>query len=279
MVVPLDLGAVCHGALGLAFRSPAADEANLSLALEIARRCALFIESARLHRSEKAAIQSRDEVLAIVAHDLRNPLATMIYQLALLRRAPGQPEQRSMEGVEILEQTTKRMNRLLQDLLDISRFESGRLELDRSRVSPAEIIADVVRSQRQQVYAHALAFRTDVAPSLPDVWADRSRALQVFENLIDNAINVTSEGSISVGAKLDDTEVLFWVDDTGIGIEPEDISHVFDRFWQARRSRRGGAGLGLAIVREIVRAHGGRLWVDSEPGSGSTFFFTLPTPQ
>jgi len=127
-----------------------------------------------------------------------------------------------------------------------------------------------------QVQARSLELRVDVAPDLPDVWAERSRVLQVLENLIANAIKFTSAGSISVGAKVVGGEVAFWVADTGVGIETEHIAHVFDRFWQARRSQRSGAGLGLAIVRQIVEAHRGRLWVDSELGSGSTFWFTLP---
>ena len=277
MVVPLSIGDdACHGALGLASSSQPFEETDLPLALEIGRRCALFMENARLHRSEKAALQARDEVLAVVAHDLRNPLASMMFQLALLRRSPGEPERRSMEAVEALEHNAKRMRRILQDLLDVASFESGQLTLIRARVSPVEVIAEVSRSERVQVQARSLELRVDVAPDLPDVWAERSRVLQVLENLIANAIKFTSAGSISVGAKVVGGEVAFWVADTGVGIETEHIAHVFDRFWQARRSQRSGAGLGLAIVRQIVEAHRGRLWVDSELGSGSTFWFTLP---
>jgi signal transduction histidine kinase len=200
-----------------------------------------------------------------------------MFQLALLRRPPGQPERRSMESVEALEDAARRMSRILQDLLDVARFESGRFDLNRIRVSPAGVIAEVSRSQRQQVRSRSLDLLIEVAPGLPDVWADRSRVLQVFENLVDNATKFTTEGSISLGAKVEAAEVVFWVADTGVGIAAEDVPHVFDRFWQARRSQRSGAGLGLAIVREIVQAHRGRLWVVSALGSGSTFFFTLPT--
>jgi signal transduction histidine kinase len=277
MMVPLNIGETCQGALAMASGGHVYGETDLPLALEIGRRCALFIESARLHRSEKAAIQARDEVLAIVAHDLRNPLATMMFQLALLRRPPGKPERRSMESVEALEHAARRMSRILQDLLDVTRFESGQLVLVRSRVSPAEVIVEVSKSQRQHVSSRSLELFTDVAAPLPDVWADRSRVLQVLENLIGNATKFTVEGSVSLGAKADGGEVVFWVTDTGAGIAAEDIPRVFDRFWQARRAQRSGAGLGLAIVREIVHAHKGRLWVESTLGSGSTFFFTLPT--
>jgi PAS domain S-box-containing protein len=277
LVVPLDLGDACHGAMGLASSGQAFEEADIPLALEIGRRCALFIEGARLRRSEKTAIQARDDVLAVVAHDLRNPLASMMYQLDLLRHPTEIVEPRSIDPIGALEHAARRMSRILQDILDVSAFESGRLELIRARVSPAELIAEAGRSQREQVLSRSLELRTDVAAGLPDVWGDRSRLLQVFENLIGNATKFTTAGRISLGATGEGGEVVFRVADTGVGIAAEDISHVFDRFWQARRSRRGGTGLGLAIVREIVEAHRGRLWVDSKLGAGSTFFFTLPT--
>jgi signal transduction histidine kinase len=277
LLVPLTVGEACLGALGLASSERAFDETDLPLALEIGRRCALFIESARLHRSAKAAIEARDQVLAVVAHDLRNPLASMMFQLELLRRPPGKLERRSREPVDALEHAARRMGRILEDVLDVTRFEAGQLELNRGQVSPAEVIAEVSRSQWDQVWSESLELRTEVAPDLPDVWADRSRVLQVLENLIGNATKFTSEGSISLGAKAEGGEVVFWVADTGVGISAENIAHVFDRFWQAHRSRRSGAGLGLSIVREIVRAHRGRLWVESTLGSGSTFFFSLPT--
>jgi PAS domain S-box-containing protein len=277
LVVPLTVGDTSLGALALASSSRVFEEADLRLATEIGRRCALFIESARLHRSEKRALQARDEVLAFVAHDLRNPLANVMLQLALLQSPPGQPERRSTKPVEALERAAKRMNRILEDLLEVTKLESGRIELTRTRFAPGDVVAEVSLSQREQVHSQSLELRTEVAPDLPEVWADRSRVLQVFENLVGNAAKFTNEGTISLGARAQGSEVVFWVADTGVGIAAEDLAHVFDRFWQARGSKRSGAGLGLAIVREIVQAHRGRLWVDSQPGAGSTFFFSLPT--
>jgi PAS domain S-box-containing protein len=277
MVVPISVGDTCLGAMALASSTRTFDEADVHLAVEIGRRCALFIESARLHRSEKRAIQARDEVLAIVAHDLRNPLGNVMLQLELLRSPPGQPELRSMKPVDAIERAAKRMSRILEDLLEVTKLESGRIELTRTRLSPGEVIAEVSRSESEQVRSRSLELRTEAAAGLPDVWGDRSRVLQVFENLVGNAAKFTNEGSISLGARAEASEVVFWVADTGVGIAPEDLAHVFDRFWQARGVKRSGAGLGLAIVREIVLAHKGRLWVDSQPGAGSTFFFSLPT--
>jgi signal transduction histidine kinase len=124
----------------------------------------------------------------------------------------------------------------------------------------------------------AVELRLEMSQEIPDLWADRDRLLQVFDNLIGNAVKFTAPGGcITVGAGLRDGDALFWVSDTGPGIAMEDQPHVFDRFWQVRRTRRTGAGLGLAIVKGIVEAHGGRVWVESTPGRGSTFFFTIPT--
>jgi len=116
-----------------------------------------------------------------------------------------------------------------------------------------------------------------VPKQLPDVWADRDRMLQVFENLIGNATRFTKPGGrITAGAVQHDGQVLFWVKDTGEGISADDLPRVFERFWQRRKDDGGGAGLGLPIVKGLIEAHGGRVWVESSPGAGSTFYFTLP---
>jgi signal transduction histidine kinase len=137
-----------------------------------------------------------------------------------------------------------------------------------------------VEAQKLLASSASVELRIDVAPDLPEVWADRDRLVQVFENLIGNAVKLTKAGgSVTVGAAPRDGEVLFWVADTGVGIAAENLPHVFDRFWQAQKSGRRGAGLGLAIVKGIVEAHGGRIWVESTLGRGSTFFFTVPASR
>jgi signal transduction histidine kinase len=144
-----------------------------------------------------------------------------------------------------------------------------------------EVAAEAVEAQRMLTGAASVEIRLDAAEPLPEVFVDRHRVLQVFENLIGNALKFTPAGGrITVGAVAQSGAVLCYVRDTGPGIPAEAQPHLFDRFWQARRSgaqRRSGAGLGLAIVRGIVEAHGGRIWVESAPGEGSTFYFTLPT--
>jgi len=173
---------------------------------------------------------------------------------------------------------SSRMRRLIEDLIDVSRLEAGPLPLKHAALSSSEVLSDVRASQALLASTASLEFRLDVAPNLPDLWADRDRLLQVFENIIGNATKFTKPGGhIALAAKAGPNEVQFSVADTGCGIESEQLPHVFDRFWQTPEAKRGGVGLGLPIVKGIIEAHGGRVWVQSVPGQGSTFFFTIPT--
>jgi len=188
------------------------------------------------------------------------------------------PERRKRAPAEVIEDAASRMNRLIQDLLDVTSIEAGQLTIEGVRLSVAEIVSAAVDGHRALASSRSIELRLEMAQDLPEILADRDRLLQVFDNLIGNAVKFTAPGGcITVGAALRDTDVLLWVGDTGSGIAIEDQPHVFDRFWQARLSRRTGAGLGLAIVRGIVEAHGGRVWFESAPGRGSTYFFTVPT--
>ena len=250
---------------------------DLRLAEAVADRAAIAIENARLYRSSVSATQLRDQVLGVVAHDLRNPLSTILTQLWALRRHAPEPERRSLKPAEVIERAAKRMNRLIQDLLDVALMEAGQLTIERVRLSAGGLIVEAADMQRALASSSSLELRVEVDPDVPDVWGDRDRLLQVFENLIGNAIKFTKAGGrITAGATSRDNEVVFWVADTGCGIASENLPRVFDRFWQATRAGRQGAGLGLAITKGIVGAHGGRIWVESTAGSGSTFFFTIP---
>ena len=169
------------------------------------------------------------------------------------------------------------MNRLIQDLLDVASMEVGQLSVEPARVSTVQVVSDGLEAHQSAAAAASLDLRNELPPDLPELWADRDRLLQVFENLLGNALKFTKPGGrITVGAAPREGETLFWVADTGCGITCEDIEHVFDRFWQMRKAGRRGSGLGLAIVKGIVEAHRGRVWVESTPGRGSTFFFTIP---
>ncbi|MCC6554289.1 MAG: PAS domain S-box protein [Polyangiaceae bacterium] len=251
--------------------------ADLRFAEQVAQRAALAIDNAQLYAEARRAIQIRDDVLGVVAHDLRNPLGTILMQAALLRHSGAEPERRSRKSADSIERSVKRMNRIIEDLLDVTRMERGRLTVEQVRVSARQTVTDSAEAQAQLAAAASLDLRLDVARDVPEVWADRDRLLQVFENLIGNAIKFTGAGGvITVGAAPNNGDVMFWVADTGAGITPESLPHVFERFWQARKGERRGAGLGLPIVKGIVESHGGRIWVESTVGRGSTFFFTIP---
>jgi PAS domain S-box-containing protein len=252
-------------------------ESDLRLAEALADRAAMSIENARLYRVSVRATELRDQVLGVVAHDLRNPLAAILMQTSALKRQGPKLERRSEKPMEVIHRVAKRMNRLIQDLLDVARMEAGQLTIERARVSAGGLIAEAVDMQRPLASSSSLELRVEVDPDVAEVWGDRNRLLQVFENLIGNAIKFTQAGGrITAGATSRDEEIVFWVADTGGGIASENLPRVFDRFWTATRTGRQGAGLGLPITKGIVEAHGGRIWVESTVGSGSTFFFTIP---
>jgi signal transduction histidine kinase len=278
IVVPLVVRQKLVGAMVLvrSASSHAYAPADVRFAEQIAQRAALAIENARLYAEARRAVRARDEVLGIVAHDLRNPLGTILLQAERLRHPGAAPAHWS--PIDAIERSADRMSRLIQDLLDVTRMEAGRLSVERARVAAGELVGDCVEAQRPLAAAASVELRADVAGDLPELWADRHRLQQVFENLIGNAIKFTAPGgAIVVGAAPRDGAVLFRVADTGRGIAGEAVPHVFDRFWQAGKAGRRGAGLGLPIAKGIVEVHGGRIWVESTPGRGSTFFFTIPT--
>ena len=283
ILVPLSVHGRMLGVIALVSctESRAYGPSDMRLATEFALRSALAIENARLYSKVNQAIQARDDVLGIVAHDLRNPLGTILMQTHLLRRSEAEPERGSRRPAEVIERAANRMNRLIKDLLDVTRMEAGRLPLEQGRLSAAQVICESVDAQKSLAESASIELRCDCdveLQALPDVWGDHDRLLQIFENLIGNAIKFSNSGGhIAVGAMSRDRDVLFWVADTGPGIAPEALPHVFDRFWQAGQAKRTGAGLGLPIVKGLVEAHGGRVWVESDPGHGSTFFFTVPT--
>jgi PAS domain S-box-containing protein len=250
---------------------------DLRLAEKLARRAASSLDNARLYRAAKHAVRERDDVLSVVAHDLRNPLGAILMHARALQKGRPDAGPSASRPADLIERAASRMNRLIDDLLDVTRLETGRLSVERDRVPAARVVADAVDAHRAAAAASSCALGAELAPDLPDVWADRDRLLQVFENLVGNALKFTDPGGqITIGATPRDGELMFWVGDTGRGMSAEEVSHVFDRFWQARKADRRGAGLGLPIVKGIVEAHGGRIWVTSTPDYGSTFFFTLP---
>ena len=176
-------------------------EEDLAFTEQVAMRAALSIEKARLYRIAQEAIKLRDDVLNVVAHDLRNPLGTILLQAGLLRRRQAEGERRTTKPAEMIERAATRMNHLIQDLLDVARMEGGRLTIERSPLPVEQVIADAVQTQEPLAASASLELRLDLESDLPELWADRDRLLRVFENLIGNAIKFTEGGgSITVGA-------------------------------------------------------------------------------
>ena len=164
----------------------------------------MAIENARLYRSSVHATQLRDQVLGVVAHDLRNPLSAILMETSLLKRHGPEPERRSQEPVEVIRRAAMRMNRLIQDLLDIALMEAGQLTIERARLSAGGLIAEAVDMQRPLATSSSLELRVEVDPDIAEVWGDRDRLLQVFENLIGNAIKFTQAGGrITAGADIE----------------------------------------------------------------------------
>ena len=250
---------------------------DLPLFAELARRASLAIDNARLYLESQQAVRAREEVLAIVSHDLRNPLSAVTLGGSLLKMSQTLGDE-DREQVETIEASARRMSRLIEDLLDVTRLEGGkRLPIEPSTVTAAGLLAETEDLFRAQAAVGGVAMDFEVDPDMPPVRADHHRVMQVLSNLIGNSMKFTPAGGrISVRAKLVGDEVLFSTSDTGPGIPKENLGDIFSPYWQAKRAERLGAGLGLPIAKGIVEAHGGRIWVESEPGRGTDFYFTLP---
>jgi signal transduction histidine kinase len=246
--------------------------ADLPLFGEVARRASLSIDNARLYLESQQAVRAREEVLAIVSHDLRNPLSSIRLAASLVREQVGGT--RAVGLVERIDRSADQMNRLLGDLLDAARIEAGGLvgEPKPERLSP--IVDEACELFAIEASRRSISVGRRVPPVT--VLCERDLVIRVLANLLGNALKFTPPGgSISVFAEERDHEVEVRVSDTGCGMSAEDLEHVFDRYWQRYHSDRRGSGLGLYIARGIVEAHGGRIWVESELGVGTTFHFTL----
>jgi NtrC-family two-component system sensor histidine kinase KinB len=196
----------------------------------------------------------------------------------LLEGAAGPLEERQQEILDVCREDTARLDRLMRQLLDLSKIESGAAAPVRAAVRPSVLVRDAAESLRLQVEAKGLRLQVDAAPDLPAVFADRDQVERVIVNLVTNASRATPDGgTITVSASSRGHEVAFSVTDTGAGIPREYLAKVFEPFVQVPNAAAGGSGLGLTISRRIVEAHGGQLTAQSEPGQGSTFTFTIPT--
>lgn len=255
---------------------------DLALANELARQAALALDNARLYTEAQLATRARDDVLAIVSHDLRNPIHAIYMAASFLMDIL--PEESDVADVavsrrqsEVIQRAARRANALIGDLLDVTRIEAGRLTVNAQRVDARELLDDAMHDASPLARQKGLALGSHAPDRLPQVRADRERVAQVFSNLIGNAIKFSPQGGrVKVVAAVAEGAVLFSVTDSGPGVSAEDLPHLFDRYWQARETQHLGTGLGLFIARGIAEAHGGTLWAESQVGAGSTFHFTLP---
>ncbi len=228
----------------------------------------------RMYEEGQEAIVAREEVLKIVSHDLRNPLHTVAMAADLLIETAGLPDSQS-KHLRVILKSTDRMNRMIQDLLDVARMEAGTLRIKPQRVLIPKLFADVLEMMRPIAESHGQTIDSVADDTLPAVNVDAERTIQVFSNLIGNAVKFTPAGGlIVIKAERIGDKVRFAVVDSGPGIPPEQLPDIFGRFWQAQKDDRRGIGLGLTIAKSIVDAHGERIGVESRLGDGTEFWFT-----
>jgi signal transduction histidine kinase len=242
----------------------------------------------------EAANEAKSTFLASVSHELRTPLTSVLGFAKVIRRqleerilpnvdADDERTQRAIsqvrDNVDVIVQEGERLTTLVNNVLDLAKIEAGRFEWNMQPLSMAEVADRAMSATASLFESTDLELRRDIPDDLPQIVADRDGLMQVIINLLSNAVKFTEEGSVTCRASVTDEGVVVSVTDTGIGIAPANQPRVFDKFTQVGDTltdKPHGTGLGLPICREIVESHGGRIWVESEPGVGSTFSFVLP---
>lgn len=264
---------------------------------ELARTLkALDDASYRLERANEVLSRARDQAdearrikqqfAQTISHELRTPLNLIVGFSQLMAQSPERYGSTLpapyMRDLSVVYRNACHLQGLVNDVLDLARIEAMSMGLMVEEVRPEHLVREAVKTARSLVEARGLEMRTTIEPKLPTLWCDSTRIRQVLINLLNNAARYTESGSVSVSARRSDDSILFSVADTGIGIAANDLTRIFEDFEQAdgtSRRRHDGAGLGLAISRRFVELHGGRIWVESQQGQGSTFSFTIPLSQ
>ena len=291
---PMLLADAMFGALGVYARQTLAPDVRDTLRL-VASQIAVGIDreqraadrqrllAAEREARQKAehATQARDRLLAVVSHDLRNPLSSLFTAAALLVRSPSMSDDPHLRRhLDTIINSAGQMKRLVSDLIDLVSIEAGRLSFELKRQSVAQLVSQVAQSYAPMAEAKSIRLEATADDFLPEIQCDRGRILQVLSNLLGNAVKFTPEGgAISLRAFRGGSVVLLAVTDTGPGISEEEQRHVFDSYWQAKPGAGRGLGLGLSIAKALVESHGGRIWVESQPEHGSTFFVSLPAQE
>lgn len=279
IIAPMCVGARCVGAISFAHGESGRtyDANDLLMAEDLARRAAVAVENARLFEQAQRTARIRDELLAVVSHDLRNPLNVILTSAAMLGQEGPRAEPGRRRCVEAISRSGQQMQRLIQDLLDVASIELGKLAVEPRIVDIPPLLREVVETFYAGARTKRLAL---VGPASPPssirALCDPGRVRQILGNLVANAIKFTPEGgTIRLDAAIDGSKVRISVADTGRGIDPHSRKHLFERFWQAAADSRG-RGLGLYIVQGLVNAHGGEIGAEPRAGGGTTFWFTVP---
>jgi chemotaxis family two-component system sensor kinase Cph1 len=246
------------------------------LAIDLQRQ---YDREVQARASAELANEQKEQLLAMVSHDLKNPVHSLMVGLTLVQKTlSADALSKASNIIDGMHRSLKGMNHLIDDLLSVSKLESGTINLEVREHSVGELLQDVLQLLQPIAIERGINLETALdSPSDIVLRVDRDRLLQVFSNLVGNALKFTpARGHVRVRVQPGNRETQFVVSDTGAGITKENLPFVFDRFWQARQTQRLGTGLGLSIAKGIVEAHGGRIWVESEAGRGSIFRFTIP---
>lgn len=247
----------------------------------LAERAGVAMEISRLEIEMEAAVRSREDLLAVVSHDLRGPLSSMKIGTDILQlqdKKEGKPEEQ--KSLALMVRAGNHMNRLINDLLNAASIKSGTFTLETRAEQVLPLVAAIIEEMKHRADGKRLSLDYTVISNIPSVQCDRERVLQVLANLVGNAIKFTPAGGrIGIDVEALDGEVCFKVSDSGPGIAEDEQPHLFDRYWKSKPSGRLGTGLGLYIAKGIITSHGGRIWVESRVGSGSAFSFTLPVAK
>jgi PAS domain S-box-containing protein len=277
LFVPLVARSQLIGVLSLFRATRGFDVDDLGFAEDLGRLAALALDNSRLLEAVRASLRGREEMVGVVSHDLRNPVAAVkMLSGALLKDDAGGGTGRR-ETIALIAEAADQMDTLIRDLLDVSTLDAGKLTIAAEPAEPSELLTEALRTLQPLVHDKRISLDVQIAVGLPKVLADPERIQQALSNLVGNAIKFTPPGGkIVIAVSGDAHEVKVSIADTGIGISEEQLPKVFDRYWQSTRTDRQGAGLGLAISKGIIEAHGGSIWLESKIREGTNVQFTLP---
>jgi PAS domain S-box-containing protein len=278
VIVPMVARGRTFGAISLLSSAPGHRfaRAEVELAAELGRRTGISVDNIRLHLDAQHAVRQREDVLAIVSHDLRNPLGAIDLSAAMLMHHHRE-DPHARRQLEIIRRSTERMEHMIRDLLDMASIQAGRLALDRKPEDAAQLANEVCDVHEPLATEKGLHFVRELGIAATTIAVDRNRMAQVFGNILSNAIKFCTAGAtIAVRAQRDGGVVSFEFQDNGPGIAGDDLPHLFEPYYSSRRHGKQSTGLGLYISKGIVEAHGGKVAVESELGHGSTFTVELP---